>query len=93
MEPKNALMIALQITRSHHERINGSRYPDGLKGDEIPFFAKVVAVADSFDAMTTVRPYSNGLTFEEAIKELHRCKETHFDSKIVEAFTDVLKES
>ncbi|MBM7662341.1 putative nucleotidyltransferase with HDIG domain [Bacillus mesophilus] len=92
MEPKSSVLNAIQTARSHHERIDGSGYPDRLSGDEIPLFAKIVGVADTFDAMTTVRPYSKGHTFEEGAAELVRCKNTLFDPNIVDAFTSILEE-
>lgn len=92
MEPKNAMTYAVQTARSHHEKLNGRGYPDGLKGDEIPLFARIVGVADAFDAMTTVRPYSNGLPYDRAAEELVRCKGMFFDEKVVDAFTSILKE-
>lgn len=92
MEPKNSLTYAIQTARSHHEKMNGTGYPDGLKGEEIPLFARIVGVADAFDAMTTVRPYSNGLTYEKAAEELIRCKDFMFDAAVVDAFTAILRE-
>jgi len=70
----------------HHEQINGSGYPEGLKGQDIPILAKIVAVADTFDAMTTDRPYRKALEKQAAIKELKRCAGTQFDKEVVEAF-------
>ncbi|NPA40379.1 MAG: HD domain-containing protein [Thermodesulfobacteria bacterium] len=75
----------------HHERPDGKGYPDGLKGDEIPLIAKIIAVADTFDAMTTDRPYRKGLPLEEAINELKRCSGTQFDPEVVKAFLRVLE--
>ncbi|MER2108880.1 MAG: HD domain-containing phosphohydrolase [Solibacillus sp.] len=92
MEPKNSLTYAIQTARSHHEKMNGAGYPDGLKGEEIPLFARIVGVADAFDAMTTVRPYSNGLSYEKATEELIRCKDFMFDASVVDAFIAILKE-
>ena len=92
MEPKQSLTYAVQTARSHHEKIDGKGYPDGLKGDEIPLFAKIVGVVDAFDAMTTVRPYSKGMQYELAAAELIRCKGTNFDPLIVDAFTSFLEE-
>lgn len=92
MEPKNAMTYAIQTARSHHEKLNGRGYPDGLAGDEIPLFARIVGVADSFDAMTTVRPYSNGRTFREGAEELVRCKGMFYDEEVVDAFTSILEE-
>jgi len=70
----------------HHEQINGRGYPKGLKGREIPILAKIVAVADTFDAMTTDRPYRKAMDKQAAIKELRRCAGTQFDKEVVEAF-------
>lgn len=92
MEPKSVMFHAIQTARSHHERINGTGYPDRLSGDDIPLFARIVGVADTFDAMTTVRPYSKGHTFQEGAAELIRCKHTLFEEKIVDAFIEVLEE-
>ena len=92
MEPKESMQYAIETARSHHEKMNGKGYPDGLTSGEIPLFAKIVGVADAFDAMTTVRPYSNGLTFEEAAQELVRCKGDIFAPEIVDAFTAVLND-
>lgn len=92
MEPKKSMIKAIETARSHHEKMNGQGYPDGLKGEEIPLFARIVGVADAFDAMTTVRPYSNGLSMEIAAEELIRCKYTIFDGEVVDAFTSILAE-
>jgi len=70
----------------HHEMIDGKGYPDGLRGESIPLLAKIVAVADTYDAMTTDRPYRKALKKEAAIEELKKCSGTQFDSEVVEAF-------
>jgi HD-GYP domain-containing protein (c-di-GMP phosphodiesterase class II) len=70
----------------HHEQIDGTGYPEGLRGDKIPMIAKIVSVADTFDAMTTDRPYREALGKEMAVNELKRCSGTQFDQKVVEAF-------
>lgn len=90
MEPKKAMADVIQTARSHHERMDGSGYPDGLKGEEISLFARIVGVADTFDAMTTARSYSKGMSYRDGAEELIRCKETLFDSEIVDAFMAVL---
>jgi len=72
--------------RDHHERIDGKGYPTGFSGDEIDITAKIIAVADSFDAMTTSRPYREGLSVEYAFSELRRCTGSQFDGEVVEAF-------
>lgn len=77
----------------HHERIDGKGYPNGLSGDDISLEAKIITIADSFDAMTSYRDYKDSLTLPEAIIELRRCKGTQFDSDLTELFiTQVLKE-
>jgi HD-GYP domain-containing protein (c-di-GMP phosphodiesterase class II) len=78
--------VVLRIVRSHHERMDGSGFPDGLTGDRIPLEARIIAVVDAFDAMTTNRAYRQPRQPEEAIAELRRCCGTHFDREVVEAF-------
>jgi putative nucleotidyltransferase with HDIG domain len=75
----------------HHERIDGSGYPEGIKGDKIPLFSKILAVADSYDAMTTDRPYRKALDLNESIDEIEKNKGTQFDEKIADFFIDILK--
>jgi putative two-component system response regulator len=82
----------LQIVRSHHERIDGSGFPDGLAGDDIPIEARIVAVVDAFDAMTTNRAYRPPRTPAEAVDELRRCTRTHFDDSVVAAFLTAFPE-
>ncbi|EIM08455.1 metal dependent phosphohydrolase with GAF sensor [Planococcus antarcticus DSM 14505] len=92
IEPKDAMVHAIQIALSHHERLDGSGYPHGLVGEEIPLFARIVGVADAFDAMTTARSYSAGSSFESGAEELLRCKDTLFDGKVVDAFATILQD-
>ncbi len=80
------LLPALPIIRHHHERWDGSGYPDSLAGDDIPMSARIVAVADSLDAMITSRAYRKALTPDEAREEILRCSGTHFDPLVVQAF-------
>jgi putative nucleotidyltransferase with HDIG domain len=75
-----------EIIKHHHERYDGGGYPDGLVADEIPLGARIITVADSFDAITSKRPYRKPLTFEEATAEIVRCSGTQLDPKVVEAF-------
>jgi cyclic di-GMP phosphodiesterase len=77
--------IALAIVRHHHERLDGKGFPDGLHADAIPLEVRVVTVADSFDAMTSLRPYRPAMSLEAAIKELQVWKGRQFDSEIVDA--------
>ena len=80
----------LPIVRGHHERIDGSGYPDGLSGDEICMGARVIAVADSFDAMISNRTYRSGLSFERARDALIRGKCGQFDPQVVNAFLGMI---
>ncbi|MCU0627709.1 MAG: HD domain-containing protein [Gemmatimonadaceae bacterium] len=83
----------LNIVRHHHERLDGRGLPDALAGDEIPLEARIVAVADSFDAMTSGRRYRDdgGKLLEEALAELERCAGTQFDPACVDAFTRAVR--
>jgi len=72
--------------RWHHERMGGQGYPDGLSGDQIPLMARIIAIADTFDAITTHRPYQKAMTFDEALEVLERLKGVALDGKIVDAF-------
>lgn len=76
----------LGTVRYHHERWDGLGYPDELRGEEIPLGARIVAVADAYDVMTTERPYARARTPRQACEELARCKGSHFDPAIVDAF-------
>jgi response regulator RpfG family c-di-GMP phosphodiesterase len=75
-----------ELILHHHENFNGTGYPNGLAGDAIPLTARILAVADTYDAMTTSRPYRTALTHEAAVTELLRCSRTQFDAEIVRAF-------
>ena len=76
---------ALNIVRSHHERFDGRGIPDRLAGTNIPLESRISAAADSFDAMTSDRPYRPGLSMEEALTEIVRCSGTQFDPRVVDA--------
>ena len=78
----------LRIVRSHHERLDGRGFPDGLRGEKIPIEARIVAVADAFDAMTTERPYRDARQPVDAVEELRRVAGTQLDPAAVEAFVD-----
>jgi len=77
---------AVPIVYCHHEKWDGSGYPRGLKGEEIPLGARIFAVVDALDAMTFDRPYSKAISFEAARIEIKRCAGSHFDPQVVEAF-------
>ena len=89
--PINQLRHILHIIRAHHERFDGEGYPDRLKGKEIPLLARILCVADSFDSMTSARPYRPAQDIDFAISELKRCSGTQFDPEVVEAFLRVLE--
>jgi len=78
-----------RIVRHHHERWDGMGYPDGLKGDRIPLGARIFAVGDSFDAMTSDRPYRRGLLIDAAREEIRRCASSQFDPAVVTAFLSI----
>lgn len=79
------LRLAAEIAYSHHERYDGSGYPNGLKGEQIPLVGRIVAVADVFDALTSVRPYKQAWTLDEARKYLLDNSGSHFDPRCVDA--------
>jgi HD-GYP domain-containing protein (c-di-GMP phosphodiesterase class II) len=81
-----SLSRAADLVRWHHERYDGTGYPDALAGEEIPLGARVIAVSDAFDAMVSGRPYRAAVTAEEALDELRRCAGTQFDPDVVDAF-------
>jgi putative nucleotidyltransferase with HDIG domain len=84
--------IALRIVRSHHERMDGGGFPDALEGEGIPREARIVAVVDAFDAMTTNRAYRPPRTPADAFDELRRCAGSHFDPDVVYAFTSAFRD-
>jgi HD-GYP domain-containing protein (c-di-GMP phosphodiesterase class II) len=86
----DALAPGLDGIRFHHEKVDGTGYPLGLKGDEIPLQARIVAVADAFDAMTSGRVYQPAVSFDDAFAEMERCAGTHFDGACVQAFKRAL---
>jgi HD-GYP domain-containing protein (c-di-GMP phosphodiesterase class II) len=81
-----ALRDLAPVIRAHHERLDGSGYPDALRGDEIPLLARIIAVADSYDAMTSARPYRQPLSHEDAVAELRRVRGVQLDPACVDAF-------
>ena len=83
----------INCVRSHHERWDGKGYPDGISGDAIHLFARIVCIADVYHAMTSDRPYRRALTQEKAIEEFRRGKGTQFDPKLVEAFIETIEEN
>ena len=90
LRAKDFLGGAAEIVKAHHERFDGSGYPRGLKGEGIPIGARVIAVVDTYDAITSARPYQAAQAKEEAIKELKQGAGTQFDPRVVQAFIDVI---
>jgi HD-GYP domain-containing protein (c-di-GMP phosphodiesterase class II) len=83
------LNIPATIVLSHQEKFDGKGYPRGLRGEEIHIGARIFAVADTLDAMTSDRPYRKGTTFENAVDEIQRCAGSQFDPEVVRAFLDI----
>jgi diguanylate cyclase (GGDEF)-like protein len=86
-----SLAHAAELVRASHERVDGGGYPDGLRGEEIPLGARVIAVCDAFDAMLAQRPYRASMTVEDALAELRRCAGTQFDETVVDAFCRLME--
>ncbi|MEI7670947.1 MAG: two-component system response regulator [Deltaproteobacteria bacterium] len=85
-EQGDFLAMAMEIAQCHHEKWNGSGYPNALTGEQIPLAARIMAVVDVFDALTTIRPYKTAMPFEKAVAIIMEGRDTHFDSQVVEAF-------
>lgn len=88
MAGSDNLESIIPLVLHHHERYDGTGYPSGLKGDEIPYLARLLTVIDAFDAMTSYRPYNKIKTYQEAIEELKASAGTQFDPEVVELFID-----
>lgn len=80
----------IPIVKHHHEKYDGTGYPSKLKGEDIPLFARIAAVADTFDAMTSKRTYRDALPLDIVTAEFEKCKGTQFDPKITDVFLDIL---
>ena len=83
---------AVEIIQNHHERWDGKGYPQGLKGEEIPIAARIFAVVDAYDAITSTRCYRGARDSEVALEELRRYSGTQFDPAVVEAFASIFPE-
>ena len=90
LRPLRCLKEMLLAVRYHHERMNGTGYPAGISGDEIPLEAKILAVADAYDAMTHDRPHRPAMTPMIAVQELRRCTPHGYDESCVEALADII---
>lgn len=91
-QPSRLLQMAARIAQHHHEKWDGSGYPQGLAGEEIPLEARIVAIADVFDALTSERPYKPAWTVEAAVQLLQEQSGRHFDPQLVLRFLDILPE-
>jgi putative nucleotidyltransferase with HDIG domain len=91
LAPATIFQDVIPIVKHHHEKYDGRGYPAQLKGEDIPLYARIAAVADTFDAMTSKRPYRDALPVETVIAEVERCKGTQFDPQIADIFLDILK--
>jgi len=80
-----------EIIMAHHERMDGRGYPKGLQGSQIPIGARIIAVLDAYESMTIGRPYREAMAHAEALREIQQCKGTQFDSRVVEAFSQVFE--
>ena len=90
----DAIKDCMPTIRYHHERYDGSGYPTGIRGDEIPLDARILAVADAYDTMTSQRPYSNGqMTRKQALTELINCAGKQFDLRVVERLISLFERS
>jgi putative nucleotidyltransferase with HDIG domain len=93
IEPRAMIQNSVDVALMHHERLNGSGYPEGRLTHQIPLFVRIVGIADSFDAMTTDRPYKKGRTFEDGLMELERCRGTHYDPEMVDLFVSHMRQN
>lgn len=89
LEPVLELKEIAKVVRAHHEKYDGTGYPDGLKGREIPLGARIMAIADAYDSITSERPYRKASSHRRAVKEIINCSGTQFDPEVVEHFLEV----
>jgi HD-GYP domain-containing protein (c-di-GMP phosphodiesterase class II) len=90
LKPIASLQPLCDLVRHHHEWVDGTGYPDGLKNDQISLLTKILAVVDAFDAMTSDRPYRKGMSFREAKEELKKYAGKHFDAEVVNKFNSII---
>ncbi|MBI5193615.1 MAG: HD domain-containing protein [Nitrospirae bacterium] len=90
LKPVKALSSIFPAILHHHESYDGTGYPDGLKGDDIPLLARILCIVDAYDSMTSNRPYRKSPGREYAISELSRCSGTQFDPQIVGVFLKII---
>lgn len=93
LEKVQQLNSIVPAVRHHHERFDGLGYPNGLSGKSIPLISRIIALADSYDAMTSERTYRKALSSEDAIEEIKRCAGTQFDPDLIDMFVEIVKEN
>jgi HD-GYP domain-containing protein (c-di-GMP phosphodiesterase class II) len=91
LEPIGKLETVVKYIRSHHERVDGKGYPDGLKGPQIPMGAKILAICEAFVAMTSKRPYRQAIERDDALQELLRGAGSQFDPNLVTRFVTLVR--
>ncbi len=92
LKPLRSLDRVQQMVSHHHEHFDGSGYPDGLAGDQIPLGARIIAIADAYDTITSDRTYKKGRSPDEAMAEIERCAGTQFDPALVPLFLGRLRQ-
>jgi HD-GYP domain-containing protein (c-di-GMP phosphodiesterase class II) len=92
LEPLSPLARIREMVRHHHEYFDGSGYPDGLVGQQIPLGSRIIGVADAYDTITSDRTYKKARSAEEALAELERCANAQFDGSIVELFVRTMRQ-
>lgn len=90
MEKIPQLNTLIPAVKHHHERYDGYGYPDGLKGGEIPYFSRIISIADTFDAMSSSRPYREAIPVKVCVSEILRCSGTQFDPEIAPKAAEIL---
>lgn len=93
LEPISFLQDVKTIITEHHERFDGKGYPDGKKGEELSLEARIISIADAFDAMVSDRPYRKAMAYTDALEEIKQCAGTQFDPRLVELFINVIKDN
>jgi putative nucleotidyltransferase with HDIG domain len=93
LKPIEQLNESLSAIRHHHERYDGTGYPSGLKGEEIPLYARIIALADTYDAMTSARSYRPNISYEDAVAEIVSVQGTQLDPELVQIFLKCLNDS
>jgi diguanylate cyclase (GGDEF)-like protein/putative nucleotidyltransferase with HDIG domain len=93
LKPAQILLPAVPMVLHHHENYDGTGYPHGLKGNEIPLFSRILRIVDSFDAITTYRPYRSPLPLDEALQDISQLSGSCYDPKIAATFLEVMKQS